>query len=182
MIFRRLFPAHLRKPGALFERLHNSAVVWSWIFNGIRLVSGIVLLPLVLRELSTADLGMYYVLLSLAALAPIIDFGFGPTVGRFVSYAMGGAETLQAHGVGMSATSSLPNYPLLWELLQATRILYRYLSLVVFVVLGPWGTYLVELRISETSSTLITRLAWAVTWPPRCLTFIGTGGRLIWSA
>ncbi len=163
MIFRRLFPSHLRKPGALFERLHNSAVVWSWIFNGIRLVSGIVLLPLVLRELSTADLGMYYVLLSLVALAPIIDFGFGPTVGRFVSYAMGGAETLQAQGVGMPATSSEPNYPLLWQLLQATRILYRYLSLVIFVVLGLWGTYLVELRISETSSTLITRLAWAVT-------------------
>ena len=82
----------------MINRLYNSAVVWSWVFNGIRLVSGLVLLPLVLHELSTADLGMYYVLLSLVALAPIIDFGFGPTMGRFVSYAMGGAETLHAHG------------------------------------------------------------------------------------
>jgi len=76
----------------MINRLYNSAVVWSWVFNGIRLVSGLLLLPLVLHELSTADLGMYYVLLSLVALAPIIDFGFGPTMGRFVSYAMGGRK------------------------------------------------------------------------------------------
>jgi hypothetical protein len=48
-------------------------------------------------------------------------------------------------------------------LLQVTRILYRYLALVVFVVLGLWGTYPVELRIHETSSVLITRLAWGAT-------------------
>ena len=64
----------------MFKRLHNSAVVWSWIFNSVRLVSGIVLLPLIVRALSTADLGMYYVLLSLVGLAPIIDFGFGQTM------------------------------------------------------------------------------------------------------
>jgi O-antigen/teichoic acid export membrane protein len=147
----------------IFNRLARSALVWQWCFNGFRLGFGLLLLPLVLHKLSSADLGMYYVLLSLAALVPVIDFGFGGTIGRFVSYAVGGAETLQAHGVGLPATSSEPNYPLLWQLLQATRILYRYLSLVVFVVLGLWGTYMVELRIHETSSILITRLAWGAT-------------------
>src|SRR5690348_12998835 len=147
----------------MLNRLNNSAVVWQWCFNGLRLGFGLLLLPLVLHKLSSADLGMYYVLLSLAALVPVIDFGFGATIGRFVSYAVGGAETLQAPGVGMPATSSEPNYPLLWQLLQATRILYRYLSLVVFVVLALWGTYIVELRVHETSSVFITRLAWGAT-------------------
>ncbi|HTQ51902.1 MAG TPA: hypothetical protein VMJ12_14425 [Candidatus Acidoferrales bacterium] len=147
----------------MLKRLNNSAVVWQWCFNGLRLGFGLFLLPLVLHKLSTADLGMYYVFLFLAALVPVIDFGFGGTIGRFVAYAVGGAETLQAQGVGMPATSSEPNYQLLWQLLQATRILYRYLSLVVFVVLGLYGTYTVELRIHETSSVLITRLAWGAT-------------------
>lgn len=146
-----------------FKRLSNSAVVWSWIFNGFRLASGIIVLPLVLRVLTQADLGMYYVLLSLVALAPIVDFGFGPTIGRFVSYAMGGAETLQAHGVPNPAGGSSPNYPLLWQLLLTTRRLYRYLALAILVILGAWGTFMVELRIGETSSPLITRLAWAAT-------------------
>jgi hypothetical protein len=147
----------------MFKRLHNSAVVWSWIFNGIRLISGLVLLPLIVHALSTADLGMYYVLLSLVALAPIIDFGFGPTMGRFVSYAVGGAETLHAHGPPTPGKSETPNYELLWQLLHTTRTLYRYVALGTLVVMGIWGTYLVELRIGETSSVLITHLAWAVT-------------------
>jgi hypothetical protein len=147
----------------MFKRLNNSAVVWSWIFNGVRLVSGIVLLPLIVHALSTADLGMYYVLLSLVALAPIIDFGFGPTMGRFVSYAMGGAETLHAHGPPTPGKTGAPNYDLLWQLLHTTRRLYRYVALATLVIMGVWGTWLVELRIGETSSPLITRLAWAVT-------------------
>jgi hypothetical protein len=147
----------------LFKRLSDSAVVWSWIFNGFRLASGLIVLPLVLRLFTQADLGMYYVLLSLAALGPIVDFGFGPTIGRFVSYAMGGAEALQAHGVPNPGSSSSPNYPLLWQLLLTTRRLYGYLALAIFVILGAWGTYMVELRIVETSSPLITRLAWLAT-------------------
>ena len=147
----------------MLKRLRNSAVVWSWISNGIRLTSGLLLLPLVLRELSTADLGMYYVLLSLVALAPIIDFGFGPTMGRFVGYAVGGAEILHAHGPPTPGKAGTPNYDLLWQLLYTTRRLYRYLALAILVIMGIWGTYLVELRIDETSSPLITRLAWAVT-------------------
>jgi len=147
----------------LLQRFVNSTVLWSWILNLLRLASGLILLPLVLRLFTTEDLGMYYVLLSLAALAPIVDFGFGPTIDRFVSYAMGGAETIEAHGVPKPGTSKDPNYPLLWQLLATTRSLYRWMTLALFVILGIWGTYSVELRINETSSPLITRLAWATT-------------------
>ncbi len=147
----------------MIKRLNSSATAWMFIFNGARLCSGLLLLPLVLHFLSTADLGMYYVLLSLVALAPIIDFGFAPTVGRFVNFAMGGAEALHAHGPPTPGKLGTPNYDLLWQLLHTTRALYRYLALAVLVILGLWGTYLVELRIGETSSPAITRLAWAVT-------------------
>jgi O-antigen/teichoic acid export membrane protein len=164
MINRWPVPSNLSQLKAFLNRLYNSAVVWSWIFNAVRLLSGIVLLPLVLRELSRADLGMYYVLLSLIALAPIIDFGFGPTIGRFIAYAMGGAKTLQAQGVFKSAENvDSPNYALLWQLLLTTRILYRYIAIGVFIIMGIWGTYVVEMRIGETSSEFITRLAWGIT-------------------
>lgn len=157
-----LFPAGT-SPRAFWNRLLNSAVAWSWGFNVLRLASGMILLPLVLTRLATNDLGMYYVLLSLAALVPLVDFGFSPTVGRFVGYAMGGAESIQAQGVALPGKSSSPNYRMLWDLLGTTRTIYRYLTLVLLVVLGCWGTYVVELRIHDTSSLLLTRLAWAAT-------------------
>lgn len=156
-------PIDYTQPAALFQRLRKSVVVWSWAFNGLRLGSGLILLPLVLNELGTAELGMYYVLLSLAALVPLVDFGFGPTIGRFVSYAMGGAEGIQAQGVAKPGDSNTPNYRLLWDLLFTTQTLYRFLVLVLLVVLGAWGTYVVELRVQETPSPFITRLAWGVT-------------------
>src|SRR5438270_13294892 len=149
--------------GALWRRLRNSAVVWSWFYNGLRLASGFILLPLVLNKLPTAELGMYYVLLSLTAIVPLVDFGFGPTIGRFVGYAMGGAQSIQAHGVAEPASSPNPNYRLLWELLFTSRRLYRLLALVLFFVLGAWGTYVVELRVHETAYPSLTRVAWAAT-------------------
>jgi hypothetical protein len=163
MIITRLLPFNPSSFAALFKRLANSAVVWSWMHNGLRLASGFILLPLVLLKLSTADMGMYYVLLSLSALVPLADFGFGPTIGRFVMYAMGGADSIQARGVPKPGNSTSPNYKLLWELLFTTRILYRWLTAVLVVILGIWGTYVVGLRIQDTSSPLLTRLAWAAT-------------------
>ena len=147
----------------MLNRFLKSAVIWSWVFNTLRLATGLILLPLVLRKFSATDYGMYVVLLSLVRFVPIIDFGFGPTIGRFVSYAYGGAQTLQARGVQKSADSGQPNYVLLWQLLATTRRLYRYMTLAILVILGICGTYAVELRIHESSSVLITRLAWATT-------------------
>jgi O-antigen/teichoic acid export membrane protein len=106
---------------------------------------------------------MYYVLLSLAALSQLVDFGFGETIGRFITYAMGGAREIQARGLPQPGHSDTPNYTLLWELLAATRLIYRCLTLAVLIIVGIWGTYMVELRIHETSSVFITRLAWAAT-------------------
>jgi hypothetical protein len=169
MILGQLLPFESNSAGALYQRVRNSAVLWSWIFNILRLASALILLPLVLRKLATPDLGMYFVLFSLAAIVPLVDFGFGPTIGRFVTYAMGGAESIQPHGVARSGNSSTPNFQLLGELLSTTQALYRILTLILLVVLGAWGTYVVELRIHETSSPFITRFAWAATLITACL-------------
>jgi hypothetical protein len=159
----RPFYSEPRRLGPLLQRLYRSAVVWSWVFNGFRLASGVILLPLLLKRLSTPDLGMYYVFLNVVALVPLVDFGFAPTIGRFVSYAMGGAESIPSQGVAQPGKSSAPNYVLLWQLFFTTRWLYRYITLLVLVLLGTWGTYNVELRINETASPFVTRLAWGVT-------------------
>jgi O-antigen/teichoic acid export membrane protein len=45
------------------KRTYNSAVAWSWVMNGLRLASGVLLLPLLLQYLSEADFGMYFVFL-----------------------------------------------------------------------------------------------------------------------
>jgi len=76
---------------------------------------------------------------------------------------MAGADSFQTQGLAKPGNSSAPNYSLLWQLLFSSRALYRLLVFGLLLVLGAWGTYLVEMRIQETSSALITRLAWLAT-------------------
>ena len=154
----------------MLKRLANSTIVWSWVLNGLRAGSGVIVLPLVFRQLTKSELGMNGVLFSMAGLALIVDFGFGPTIDRFISYAMGGAKTLEAHGVPERGEDHAPNYALLWELLVATQKLYRWLTVILFFTLGIGGTLMVErlIRAEHTLhpefSLLMPRLAWAVTF------------------
>lgn len=146
-----------------FNRLWNSAVIWSWGFSGLRLSFGILLLPLLMR-LSGPDFGFHFLLLSLGALVPLLDLGFLTSINRAICSAMGGASELKAHGMTEPAgPGGSPCFPLLWRLLHATRSLYRYLSLGVFALLGAWGTYVVSLRVHESSDPRITWVAWALT-------------------
>ena len=163
MLTRRAVRINSRQARELLWRLGRSAVVWYWLLNFLRLTSGLILLPLIVGRFATADLGMHFVLMSLSALVPLVDFGFGPTIGRFVSYAMGGARSLQTYGLPLAERLDGPNFALLWELLMSARRLYRILVVVLLVILGAWGTYLVEMRIHETTSAVMVRLAWLAT-------------------
>ena len=146
------------------SRVWRSPVVWSWAFNGLRLSSVLLLLPLLSRCLGETDFGFYFVLLNLVALVPLLDLGFLSAIARSISYAMGGATELRAHGMeSVEQNQGAPNFPLLWRLMYATRALYRYLSLGVIVLLGVWGTFVAGLKIHETSDPSHAWLAWALT-------------------
>lgn len=146
----------------IFRRAQNSAVAWSWVLNGTRLASGILLLPLLLHKLSAEDLGMFYIFGYIAAIVPIVDFGFSGSVGRAVSYAMGGAHDIKEQGMQTSTTSE-PNYALVWQLLFTTRRLYRWMSVLAFFLIGTFGTFWVGMRIHETSHPGGAWIAWGVT-------------------
>ena len=144
------------------RRLLGSAVAWSWVLNFLRLASGLLLLPLLFRILTRNDLGMYYLFLSLSAVSTALDFGFGPTLGRFVNYAMGGAKRLSAQGVDTTELHGQPNYPLLWQLFHTAEVCYRFLAGVTFVLLCVFGSLLVGNKVGATSSPLLTWVAWSV--------------------
>jgi O-antigen/teichoic acid export membrane protein len=147
----------------LVKRAYRSAVAWSWVMNGLRLASGVLLLPLLIQFLSEPDFGMYFVFLGLSALVPILDFGFSASIGRAVSYAMGGATELKADGFVPAENPSGPNHILLWQLLHTTRRLYAALAIGTLVLLGVLGTAYVALKVQETSVPMMTWIAWGIT-------------------
>jgi len=147
----------------VLRRLFHSAVVWSWAMNGFRLASGILLLPLLLDILPKPELGIYYLFLQLYALLPVIDLGFSVSVGRYVSYAMGGARELKPLGLIAHQKGREPNLDLLWQLLQTTRRLFQFMSIGAFVLMGGIGTWAVSVRVHDTADPSFTWMAWAIT-------------------
>jgi hypothetical protein len=118
---------------------------------------------LVLRLLTPADLGMYYLFNQFAMVVVLLDFGFSPTFGRFASYAMGGAKKFASRGVLTDEPPhGAPNFPMLWELLGTARMFYRYVAFGTVLLLGTGGTLNVWSKVHETSHPLLTWLAWAV--------------------
>lgn len=148
----------------LVSRLWGSAVAWSWLFNGLRVGSGLLLLPLLVGQLNTPDLGMHYVLLSIGALAMMVDFGFAGAIWRAVCIALAGGKELRAEGLAPPTDSqAAPNHELLWDVLATTRRLYLGLAVIALLLLGAGGTFVVARHAHATSSPEITWLAWALT-------------------
>lgn len=142
----------------------ESPVLWSWAFQGLRVASGLILLPLVLRPeiMGGNDLGMYWVFMELSSLVILFDFGFSPSVGRNVSYAMAGATHLKAEGLVETPAGGEPNKALLWQLLRSTQRLFLILSVAAFVVIGLVGTLTVASRVQETARPHLTWVAWGL--------------------
>lgn len=148
----------------LVPRLWQSPVAWSWGFNALRVASGLLLLPLLVRLLSKSDLGMHYVLLSLGTLALMMDFGFSGAIWRAVCVALAGGREIRAEGLAPAPDpAAQPNPELLWDVLAVTHLVYRRLALLALLLLGGGGTFMVARHAHATSSPEITWLAWALT-------------------
>jgi O-antigen/teichoic acid export membrane protein len=146
------------------SQLWNSAVVWSWAFNGLRVGSALILLPLLVSCLSTEDLGMHYVLLSLGAVAIMFDFGFRSAIWRAVCVALAGGDRLQEQGLAhFDPTGKEPNYEMLWDVVDTARHLYRRIATAALMVIGTIGTAVISLRVTETTDSVLTWIAWGLT-------------------
>ena len=159
-----------RSPRAIFQRIWNTAVFWTWVVNVFRLASTVLLLPILLRKLTEADLSMYWQFVFLSGFSYTLDTMFATTVARQVSYATRGAADIQALGLSEEPpVSSQPNYVLLGQLFSATKLLYRIISGVVLILLGIGGTLLISRLAAQTSDPTTTWVAWGVMIAGSCL-------------
>src|SRR5256885_9732205 len=114
------------------KRARQSAVAWSLLGTLLRIIGGLIVLPLSARKLSGDHLGLWYVFLSLQGIAILFDLGFSPAVVRAAGYLWAGARQLRAFGVepiqANKSEPSRPNFELLSHLVATMRFYYRALG------------------------------------------------------
>ena len=74
-------------------------VIWNYIGTFISLGSSFLLLPFLVKGLSGADLGIWYVFTALGSFVMLFEFGFNPTFARNIAYCWSGAQKLKSEGI-----------------------------------------------------------------------------------
>ncbi|MFN9688976.1 MAG: polysaccharide biosynthesis protein, partial [Bacteroidota bacterium] len=115
-------------------------IIWGFVVQLFSIFSGIIIIPLMLRLLTAEEIGLHYLMLTAGTLVALFDFGFAPQFGRNVSYVFSGAQEIKKEGVQIIKSQSVINYRLLSNMIQTARLFYRFLALIVLLVMLVFGT------------------------------------------
>jgi O-antigen/teichoic acid export membrane protein len=157
------------KLSALFSasRWWNSPTGMTWLSLAGRSAGLLIVTPLVLRFFTPAQTSLWFLFLTINAIAQMADFGFGPSFVRAISYARAGRTSLQESERLLSG----PNQPLLATIYQFLLVSYNRLALIGGVVLLVLGTLALLKPISELRNPQEGWIAWGVVWAGSIIVF-----------
>lgn len=115
-------------------------MLWSYVAQFFNVGAGFITLPLILHMLTTEEIAMNYLMLTVGSLVALIDFGFAPQFGRNVTYVFSGAQQLEKEGINSNVGGEI-NYHLLKGLILVAKQVYLYMSILVLVIMLTFGTW-----------------------------------------
>lgn len=136
-------------------------ILWGYIAQALNIGAGLILLPVILHYLPAEDVGLWFVFITLASLAQLLEFGFQPTLARNTAYIYAGAQSLTKHGLPPELTSNAPlNQQLLADLIAASRTIYRIVAGVAAIILLIGGTYYIWTLLTPEQNVPVALTAW----------------------
>lgn len=144
------------------SRITGTAMFYGLLGTAVRVGSNILLLPLALTHLSSAEMAAWWLFLSLGAISNLADFGFGPVITRVYSYLWAGADDFEAEGLRPGSTSGLPNLPRIGQLHATVARLYTLLSGLVALALAFAGTWFLLRIMQLIADERSAWLAWTI--------------------
>ena len=115
-------------------------IIWNYLGTFFSIGTQVIWMPILVHYLSPDILGLWYVFVSIGALAELLDTGFTPTLSHVVSYAWSGAEDLKKQGVVFSNGNNQPNYDLVSSIMRACRFLFFGIACTAGILMSVAGT------------------------------------------
>jgi O-antigen/teichoic acid export membrane protein len=141
-------------------------VFWNYAATFLKIASSAVLLPFILRTMPSETIGIWSVFITITAFSSLLDFGFGPSFTRNVTYVFSGIKTLQQKGIEFinpEAQDITVDYGLLKGVIKAMRWFYLRMALVLFITLATLGTYYIHTLLQNYKSNhQEVYIAWAL--------------------
>ena len=146
---------------SMMRSINSRDVIWGYIATGLNLSAGLILLPIVLHYLPSKDVGLWFVFITLASFAQILEVGFLSTLTRNTAYIYGGAQSLLHEGLSTEGTASaLLNEQLLADLLAASRTIYRTLAILALIGLLGGGTLYLSTLMTGKQDAMYYYYSW----------------------
>lgn len=142
--------------------LSKKDVIWGYIAQFFSLTTGLITLPLILNMLSTEEIAMNYLMITIGSLVSLFDFGFAPQFGRNITYIFSGAQELRKEGIEISSTSNEVNYRLLATMIHTARYVYRRIGFIILFVMLTFGTLYISKATNGFSNVNNSLIIWIV--------------------
>lgn len=137
-------------------------VLWGYLSQFLQYGAALLVLPLLLRKLTSAELGIWYVFMTISAMVNMLDMGLTPTLARNVSYVLGGAKRLQKDGYEVVEQAGDIDYGLLKAMIAASRRIFLLVAAVALVLLAvPGSAYILHVAHDQVDKQSVL-LAWGV--------------------
>lgn len=120
--------------------LSKKDVVWNYIGTIFNLGTGLITLPLILKFLTPAEIGINYLFLSVSSLVGLLDFGFTPQFSRNITYVFSGADELHKEGLGKNIQTGTLSFKLLKQVLETAKYVYRRMSIIALSIMLTIGS------------------------------------------
>jgi len=120
----------------------NKDLIWNYTATFLKIASSVLLFPIILRMLPTETVGIWSIFITITAFSSLIDFGFGPSFTRNITYVFSGVKTLKVLGFEKVETDNLDiDYGLLKSVILAMKAIYLKSALLLLLLLSTVGTY-----------------------------------------
>ncbi|MDD4968799.1 MAG: O-unit flippase-like protein [Paludibacter sp.] len=116
-------------------------VIWNFAATILKVAAGVLILPLVLHILPAEDVGLWTIFVSVGAMSFLLDFGFGDSFARNITYIFSGVKNLQKTGHETVIEKTEIDYSLLKGTIIAMRRFYGVISLFLLTLLTTLGSY-----------------------------------------
>ncbi|MDN0084262.1 O-unit flippase-like protein [Crenobacter sp. SG2305] len=143
------------------KSINRKDVAWGYVAQIFNIGAGVILLPFAVRYLPPVELGLWYVFLTLTALAQLLELGFQPTISRQTSYVYSGATEIAT--TGLPPMGSNLDLRLLANLIAASKKIYKLVALGTAIGLLFFGSlYILTLKTETTITSTKIALPWLI--------------------
>ncbi|MBB1400984.1 O-unit flippase-like protein [Pseudoalteromonas sp. SG45-1] len=115
-------------------------ILWGYLSQFFNMASSLLLLPFILYFMTTEDVGLWYVFVSIIGLIQLLEFGFLPTVSRYISYVYSGAQNIELDKVPDYEVDRGINIELLSGIIFSAKKIYGWVSILALLLLTIAGS------------------------------------------